>query len=107
MSAVSPQPTASARKLLQVILQRVAKVNLQAVADAIGRDESTACRIVSGESGVRLTVLYEFLKTLDLKIVDARRICIDADQYNALLFLAKKAMSAEQKIDTPPLDWEE
>lgn len=107
MSAVSPQPSASARKLLQVILQRVATVKNSTVGDAIGKDESTVSRIVSGESGVRLEVLHPFLAALGLKVVDAGRICIDVEKYNAMLVLAKRAIAQEQKVEGPQLDWEE
>lgn len=106
MSAQSREPSASARKLLQVILQRVAAVKNEAVAQAIGKDESTVSRIVSGESGIRLEALHPFLAALGLKVVDAKRICIDVEKYNAMLVLAQRAMAQEQKVEGPQLEWE-
>ena len=107
MSSACAQPSARARKVVQVILQRVAGVKNQAVGDAIGKDESTVSRIVSGEIGVKLELLEPFLTSLALKIVDANRICIDVEKYNAMLILAKRAIAQEQKIEGPQLEWEE
>lgn len=77
MSTASTQPSASARRLTQELLRRVAKVKNQTIAEAIGKDESTISRIVSNESGLRLNDLYAFLAVLGLKIVDADQICVD------------------------------
>lgn len=107
MTAACLQPSASARKLVQVILQRVASVKNQAVGEAIRKDESTVSRIVSQEIGIKLDLLQPFLAALQLKIVDANRICIDVEKYNAMLILAKRAIAQEQKVEGPQLDWED
>lgn len=99
MAEVSTQPSASARKLAQVILQRLATVKNQAVAEAIGKDESTISRIVSGESGIKVSDLQSFLAALSLKCVDVNQYCVPKEEYEAYRTLARIEMSRQLEQD--------
>lgn len=99
MSASSREPSAKARIFVQRILQRVANVKNQVVAEAIGKDESNVSRIVSGEIGIKLSDLHSFLDALSLKVVDRNQVCIDVDEYNAMLILTQRAMAAKKPIE--------
>lgn len=79
-------------------MQRLAKVKNQRVATAIGKDESTISRIVSGETGIKLEDLQAFLLALDLKCVDTNQICIDRAVYEAYKTLATAALTNPQKL---------
>lgn len=98
-SESSAQPSADARKLAQVVMQRIAKVKNQVLAEAIGKDESTVCRIVSGETGVKVADLQAFFATLGLKVVDANQHCVPREEFEAYRVLAKAHVNA------PQLDW--
>jgi hypothetical protein len=102
MADVSPLPNAIARKTVQVVLQRLATVKNQTVAEAIGKDESTVSRIASGEVGIKLNDLHAFIDALGLKIVDKNQRCIDSSIYEAYKTLATAAINAPSK-----LDWDE
>ncbi len=107
MATVSPQPSASSRKVLQLILQRIADLKYQTVADAIGRDESTVSRIVSGDSGVKLQELVPFLDITGFKLVPKDHYCVQLDRWNALVVYAKIGMEHERKVEGPQLEWGE
>lgn len=102
MAESSQQPSASARKLVQAVLQKVASVKNQAVAEAIGKDESTVSRIVSGEVGIKLNDLHPFLTALGLKVVGANQVCVDREVYESYRTLARAAIN-----DPAKLNWDE
>jgi hypothetical protein len=102
MAESSTQPDASARRLAQVVMQRLAKVKNQAVAEAIGKDESTVSRIVSGDTGIKLADLQPFLSALSLKVVDAGQVCVDRAVYESYRTLARAAIT-----NPSTLSWDE
>lgn len=102
MTEACAQPSASARKLVQVVMQRLAKTKNQTVAEAIGKDESTISRIVSGDSGIKLTDLQPFLCALGLKVVGVDQVCIDRAIYESYKTLATAALTNPSK-----LNWDE
>lgn len=102
MTASSDMPSASARKLAQSILQRLAKVKNQDVGAAIGKDHSTISRIASGEAGVKLDDLHGFLNALGLKVVASNQVCVDREVYESYRILARAAINDPNK-----LNWDE
>lgn len=102
MAESCTQPDATARKLVQVVLQRLAKAKNQTVAEAIGKDESTVSRIVSGDAGIKLADLAAFLKALGLKVVDANQVCVDRAVYESYRTLARAAIT-----NPSTLSWDE
>lgn len=98
MAEASAVPPASARNLVQVILQRLARVKNSRVAEAIGKDESQVSRIVAGDSGIKLADLYPFLEALDLKVVDRSKVCVDRSVFEAYRTLAAKAMTEPESL---------
>lgn len=90
---------------MQAILRAIATVKNQAVADAIGRDDSTVSRIVSGESGVKLDVLQPFLACLGLKVVPFGHICIDAEEWEATRVMARKYIETQHARPSIQVDW--
>lgn len=102
MTTESGNSGAPSRRLLQIILQRSAKVKNQAVGDAIGKDESTVSRIISGEMGLKIQDLQGFLSALGLKCVDSNQVCIDRQIYESYKTLATAALTNPAK-----LNWDE
>lgn len=83
-------------------MQRLASVKNQAVADAIGKDQSTVSRIASGEAGIKLDDLQPFLAALGLKVVGANQVCVDREVYESYRTLARAAIN-----DPAKLTWDE
>ncbi len=98
MSTPYPQASASARKLVQVIMRRLAQVKNLRVAEAIGKDESTISRIASNEAGVRLNDMYAFFDVLGLKLVDSGQISVDRKIYESYKILAAAALNAPETL---------
>lgn len=101
MDAVSNSAPQPARNLAQLLLQKVAAVKNQTVAQAIRKDESTVSRIVSGETGIKLDDLQAFLAALEMKVVGRNQVCVDRAEYEAYRALAAKYMET-----SPKLEWE-
>lgn len=99
MAESSPVPSAGARNFVQDVLQRLARVKNSAVAEAIGKDESTVSRVASGELGVKLADLQPFLHALGLKCVDAGRVCVDREVYESYKVLAGKALTEPRSLE--------
>lgn len=102
MAEASPVPSASARNLVQLVLQRLARVKNSRVAEAIGKDESQVSRIVAGDSGIKLADLHAFLAALDLKVVERSKVCVDRAVFESYRTLAAKAMTEPEA-----LQWED
>lgn len=93
------------RNVGQELSTRLLKVPLAAIADAIDKDETAACRIRANE---RPCTLSEFGKLIDLaglKVVDKTRVCVDRKAYESLTYIAQKALANEQTAHT--LIWED
>jgi hypothetical protein len=74
-----------------------------AIDDAMGMSDSWAKKVGYGNHGVLLDYIPRLIATLGLKIVDASRICITAEQieeYEAYKVIAKRHLVPE----SPKLD---
>jgi hypothetical protein len=86
------------RKLAHELLRRVAKAKNAAIAKAIGKDESTVSRIVSEETGIKLSDLDAFLRAVGMKCVDASQVCVDREVYKSWRTLAVTAITEPEKL---------
>lgn len=80
--------------LQTLILRRLAAVKNDAVAQAIGHDESHVSRIGTGERGVRLAELGAFLGALGLKVIEVGgdSVTLPAEKLRALKVLARDGL---------------
>lgn len=85
MAAVSPLPTDPARKSLQMVLRRLARMSVAEIGAAIEKDESTASRLRSGEAKLNLEEFAKLLAAIGCKVVDERKRCVDPEIYEALV----------------------
>jgi methylphosphotriester-DNA--protein-cysteine methyltransferase len=92
MAEASAAPVGNARKSLQFISQRLAKMPLEAIAAAIGKSDSTACRVRDGEQGLTLAEWCNLVDAAEGKLVDQSRVCVDRPIYEALAAISTKAM---------------
>ncbi len=81
------------RKALQGLLQRLARMPLEPIAKAIGKSESTACRVRDGESPLSLCEFCDLVDLAGLKMVSKEKVCVDRPVYEAMATVATKAMS--------------
>lgn len=89
-SASSPSETAVNYtsihgKAAQFLLRRLNRLPLAIVAGALGRDESTACRIRSGERGCNAEEFCALLDVSGLKLVDKGKVCVDRETHEFLI----------------------
>lgn len=71
---------------------------LEAIADAVNKDESTACRIRTGEA--RLTV-HEFCALVDAagkKLVGKGQYCVNKAKFEAVILLLTSSLSDEETV---------
>jgi len=81
------------RKLSATVSQRVAKMALADIAKAVGKSDSTACRVRDGEQGITIMECCALLYAAGLKVVDADAKVVDASIYDAACAITAKAMA--------------
>jgi hypothetical protein len=103
LSAPPGAPANNVRPLpvnpLAQLTTRLLRVPLSAIADAIGKDESAACRIRSNERPCTLTEFCALLDLAGFKLVSKGKQCIDAEELQML----RRVYAAHHRV----LDWEE
>lgn len=92
MAELSQDSSETARKSLQVLLQRLAKMDLESIAKAIGKSDSTACRLRDGEASLTPAEWCALIAAASFKLVDQSKYCVDKPMYDAMAVIASKAM---------------
>lgn len=100
MAAVSPLPSDPARKTLQALVRRLARMSVADIATAIEKDESTASRLRSGEAKLTVEEFAKLLAAIGCKLVDQDKCCVDRGIYEALVHINMRAMRNEQTVRT-------
>lgn len=77
---------------------RLKEAKLAAIDSAVGKGDSWAKKILSGDCGVLLDDLELFLGALGLKAVDVSKVCVDRGTAEAYETIAKRAMAKEQTL---------
>lgn len=98
MSELSATALLKSRSFETEALRRVADVQYEAIANALGCDKSTVCRMF-GDRGIKLAEVPLLLDALGWKVVSKDQHCVPRDEFEAYKTLARKAMG-------PTLDWE-
>ncbi len=78
---------------MRAVAAALAQMPLSAIAEALGRDETTACRVRSDETKVALTDAIRVLYAAGMKVVSQEKVCVDRATYEALSTIATKAMA--------------
>lgn len=97
-SDAAREPSPLARPIRGVIGARLREAKLSAVDSAVGKADSWAKKILSGDCGVLLDDIELFLGALDLKAVDVSKVCVDRATAAAYETIAKRAMAKEQTL---------
>jgi hypothetical protein len=101
VEAVSSEVTLKARKFSSLVMQRLAVLGQNKVADEIGVSAPTVSRWASDD----LERACQVLVVLGLKVVINDRVCVDPKMYEALVMIAGKAMSHAETAQR--LVWED
>lgn len=109
MNALSPEATAIQSNAVQVGLRAVASAlasaSLDALAAAIGKDDSSVCRIRAEETKVSMSDAVRLIYAAGKKVVGREKVCVDRARYEALVVMASAAMADEQTVRR--LTWDE
>lgn len=80
--AINAQPfTANPR---QVLSTRLAKLDLDVIAEVIGKDDTTACKVRSNERPCTVSQFCALLDLAGLKLVTKEKQCVPADELQML-----------------------
>jgi methylphosphotriester-DNA--protein-cysteine methyltransferase len=90
---------------MRLISQALSRTSLDALASAIGKDDSQASRIRSGQLGATVQDVARMLYASGLKVVSADRVCVHQPTYQAMATIAARAM-ADQEI-AQRLTWDD
>lgn len=108
-SELSPEAATIDSKRLQGSLQSVAaalaRTPLDALATAIGKDDTQASRIRSGQLGASVADVVKLIHAAGLKVVSAEKVCVDRAMYEAIVTVNARAMADEQTVRR--LTWDE
>ena len=97
MAASSDAGDAGPSKTLQAGLQAVATAlattPLDALAAAISKDDTVACKVRAGQANTSLPDAVRLLYAAGLRVVPADKVCIDRATYEAMATIATRAMA--------------
>jgi hypothetical protein len=80
----------------QLVSARLAQARLSDLAEALGRDEASVCRIRSGETRITFAEAMRLIAALGHKVVPADAVCVSRERYAAIAELAAAAMADAQ-----------
>lgn len=76
-----------------ILATRLAKLSLEDIARALGKDDTHACKVRSGEKACTVADLAKLIPLCGLKLVDRDKVCVDRQAYESMTYIASKAMS--------------
>lgn len=82
----------NARAIERELSQRLLRLPLKAIADAIGKSDSTADRVRKGEQALSISEWAAVLCACRFKIVDEDAYTVDGDVYRATAVITSRAM---------------
>lgn len=68
----------------KVLSTRLAKLDLDIIAEVIGKDDTTACKVRSNERPCTVSQFCALVDLAGLKLVTKEKQCIDADELQML-----------------------
>lgn len=81
-----------------LIRQRFDAEKDSVIESALGKSESWAKKVGSGQSGVTLDDLPKLLDVLGLRVVDRSKVCVDRAVYESYRTLASAAISNPERL---------
>ena len=101
---VDATTTNSVQASLRAVAQALATVSLPLLGAAINKDDSTICRVRSGDAKVSIDDAVRLLHAAGLRVVNADKFCVDRVRYEALVTIAAAAMGDPETARRLTLD---
>lgn len=79
-----------------ILSTRLSKLSLEHIARALGKDDTAACKVRSGERACSVTDLAKLIDAAGLKLVDKSRVCVKVEEYNFMRRLTARALTNER-----------
>ena len=98
MAPVSAPTPATSRNSAPKVLAALAKLPLDTIAHAIGKDDSVACRVRSGDARLTLGEFCALLDAAGMKAVGANNVCVSRERYEMLAGIAAAAMADKEIV---------
>lgn len=95
----------SARTVHRPFMSALARMPLDSIAEAIGKDESVASRVRSGEARLTVAEMCALIASAGLKVVSVDQVCVKRDKLGAMTTLLAAAFSDE--MTTQRLVWDD
>lgn len=112
MAALSAPGGASSSNLaalvgnpVALLSTRLTKCSLEDIAKVLGKDDTTASRIRSGERNATLAELARLIPLCGLKLVDKDKVCVDRRAYESMTYIASRALADQETSQR--LIWDE
>lgn len=97
--------TGAASNFAQEFARRLARLGLDVIARAIRKDDTSACKVRSGEQRCTIGEFCALIEACGLKMVDRDKVCVDRRAYESMTYIASKALSDQQT--SKRLIWDE
>ena len=78
---------------MRTVAKALTATGLDVLAQAICKDDTTACRVRSEEAKVTISDAVRLMHAAGLKPVPFGKVCVDRATYDALSAIATKAMA--------------
>jgi len=79
-----------------ILATRLSRLSLEQIARAIGKDDTAACKVRSGERAASVADLAKLIDAAGLKLVDKSRVCVKMEEYNFMRRLTARALTNER-----------
>ena len=84
MDASDPNTASKSHESSGALLRRIEQQKLETLASAVPCDPATLSRFAHGKGGITLDALMRLLEATDLRLVDANRTCVRAEELDFL-----------------------
>lgn len=100
LSAPQGASASNSREVLanprQVLSTRLARLDLKKIEEIIKKDDTTCCKVRSGDRPCTLDQFIALVVACDLKIVDKSRHCVKPEEFNFMRNMTARALANEQ-----------
>lgn len=79
-----------------ILSTRLSKLSLEEIARALGKDDTAACKVRSGERACSVSDMAKLIGACGLKLVDKDRYCVKREEFNFMRSMTARALANEQ-----------
>lgn len=103
--ASSSNPAPDLGNPVATLATRLSRVSLEDMRRVLGKDVTVCSRIRSGERDATLQELARLIPLCGLKLVPVEKVCVDRKAYEAMSYIAHKALA--DQATSQRLIWDE